>query len=174
MYQIKPHMWVHVAHMHFEGDAARWWQFVESTLATASWEMFCAKLHSCFDHDQHELLIRQLFHLCQTSLVSDYVSRFTGLMGLRSYSTSVDLVYYVTRFIDGLRPNIKAIVIVQCSKTLDATCVLALLQEEAGGVVPSVRPMQVTAQKLALKNAHPLPPPLPKPNKLVVGHAPPD
>ena len=36
MYQTEPHMWVRVAHMHFEGDAARWWQLFESTLATAS------------------------------------------------------------------------------------------------------------------------------------------
>jgi hypothetical protein len=161
--------------MHFEGDAARWWQSVESTLATASWDTFCAELHSRFDRDQHELLTRQLFHLRQTSTVSDYVSKFTGLMdGLRSYSTTVDPVYYVTRFIDGLRPDIKAIVIVQRPKTLDAACVLALLQEEAGGAVPSVRPMQVSTPKPAFKNAHPLPSPPPKQDKAVIGPAAPE
>jgi hypothetical protein len=40
MYQTEPHMWARVAHMHFEGGAARWWQSVESTLATASWAPF--------------------------------------------------------------------------------------------------------------------------------------
>lgn len=172
MHQIEPHMWVRVAHMHFEGDAARWWQSIESTSATASWEMFSAELHSRFDCDQHELLIRQLFHLRQTSTVSDYVTRFTRLMdGLRSYSTSIDPVYYVTHLIDGLRLDIKAVVIVQCPKTLDDACVLALLQEEAGGAVPSVRPMQASAPKSAFKNAHPLPLPLPKQNKPMNGPA---
>ena len=107
-------MWVCVAHMHFEGDATRWWQSMESTLATASWETFCAELHSRFHRDQHELLIRKLFHLRQTSTVSDYVTRFTSLMdGLRSYSISVDPVYYTTHFIDCLCPDIKAVILVQ-------------------------------------------------------------
>ena len=35
-------------------------------------------------------------------------------------------------FIDGLFPDIKAVVLVQRPKNLDTACVLALLQEEAG------------------------------------------
>lgn len=60
--------------------------------------------------------------------MNDYVTRFTSLMdGLRSYSTSVDPVYYTTRFVDGLRPDIKSVVLVQRPKDLDTACVLALL-----------------------------------------------
>jgi len=36
------------------------------------------------------------------------------------------------RFIDGLFPDIKAVVLVQRPKNLDTACVLALQQEEAG------------------------------------------
>jgi hypothetical protein len=39
-------------------------------------------------------------------------------------------MYFTMRFIDGLKPEIKAIVLVQRPKTLDFAWSLALLQEE--------------------------------------------
>lgn len=80
MYSVDPSMCVRVARMQMVDTAARWLQSLESQLATATWEQFCALVRDRFDRDQHELLIRQLLHICQTSLVSDYVSRFTSLV----------------------------------------------------------------------------------------------
>jgi hypothetical protein len=81
-----------------------------------------------FDQDQHELLVRQLLHIRQTSLVSDYIARFTSLIDqLIEYNKGVDPVYFVTRFIDGLRPELRAVLLVQHPQTLDTACTLALL-----------------------------------------------
>lgn len=120
-----------------------------------------------FDRDQHEILIRQLYHIRQTSTVAEYVTNFTKLVDqLKSYAVAVDQVYFTTRFVDGLRLDIRAIVIVHRPKTLDTACTLALLQEEAGGSKDGPKSVPSSSWKSALKTALPLPLP-PKTDKPV-------
>jgi hypothetical protein len=89
-------------------------------------------IHERFSRDQHELLIRQLFHIRQTSTVQDYVDRFTALVDqLKSYNKNLDPLSVTCRFVDGLRLDIRAVVLVARPSTLDTACTLALLQEEA-------------------------------------------
>jgi hypothetical protein len=73
MYGVEDTLWIQVASMHFEGVAAHWWQSVERRLRSASWSEFCRLLHERFGRDQHETLIRQLFHIRQVGSVVDYV-----------------------------------------------------------------------------------------------------
>jgi hypothetical protein len=85
-------------------------------------------VHDRFGRDQHELLIKQLFHIKQTGSISEYVVEFAQLVDqLAAYTTSTDPLYYTLRFIDGLREDIKSIVLVQCPQDLDTACVLASL-----------------------------------------------
>jgi hypothetical protein len=103
MYFVKPSLWVSISEMHFDGATSLWYQSVESQIPDWSWDDFCAHIHDRFDRDKHESLIRQLFHVKQTTLVSNYLSRFTELMDqLKAYSPKHDLLYFTMRFIDGL------------------------------------------------------------------------
>jgi hypothetical protein len=78
-------------------------------------------------------LIRQLFHIKQTGSVADYVEEYAQLVDqLAAYTSTTDPLYYTLRFIDGLREDIKSIVLVQRPPDLDTACVLAALQEEVG------------------------------------------
>jgi hypothetical protein len=120
--------------MHFTGAAKRWLQSIEPLLATSDWKTFCSMIHERFSRDQHELLLRQLFNVRQTGSVSEYVDKFTELIDqLKAYNPNPDLLSYTTRFVDGLREDIRAVVLVARPNTLDAAYTLALLQEEAGG-----------------------------------------
>jgi hypothetical protein len=128
MYFVKPSLWVSISEMHFDGAASLWYQSVESQIPDWSWDDFCAHIHDRFDRDKHESLIRQLFHVKQTTLVSNYLSRFTELMDqLKAYSPKHDQLYFTMRSIDGLRPDIKSVVLVQRPKDLDTAATLALL-----------------------------------------------
>ena len=49
---------------------------------------------------------------------------------LIAYEHTTDPMYYTIRFVDGLRSDIRASVLVQRPSTLDSACSLALLQEE--------------------------------------------
>ena len=81
-------------------------------------------------------MIRQLYHIRQTSTVADYVERFSELVDqLIAYEHSTDPMYYTIRFMDGLRDNIRSIVLVQRPSSLDTAYSLALLQEEVAGPV---------------------------------------
>jgi hypothetical protein len=50
---------------------------------------------------------------------------------LSAYTTNPDYLTYVTRFVDGLQDDIRAVLLVQRPADLDVACTLALLQEEA-------------------------------------------
>lgn len=49
---------------------------------------------------------------------------------LLSYSDTIHPFYFLTRFVEGLRRDIRAVVLVQRPPDLDTACALALLQEE--------------------------------------------
>jgi hypothetical protein len=129
-------------------------------------------LHDRFDRDQKEVLIRQLFLIKQTSTVSDYVECFSKLLDrLKAYSASTDPLFYTMRFVDGLRHDLKAMILVARPQTLDAAICMALVQEEVGGQMggqTSSRSGRVewpTSSKFTPRTALPLPPPPPRLDK---------
>jgi hypothetical protein len=88
-----------------------------------------------FARDEHELLLRRLFQIRQTGPVNEYIEQFVSLVDdLKAYAKHPDPLYYTQRFIDGLRDEIKAVILVQRPSTLDTACALAQLQEEALGL----------------------------------------
>lgn len=80
MYFVDPVMWVRVATMQFTGATNRWLQLVAHRVQHADWTTLCALVRERFSHDQHELLLRQLFHIKQTSSVQEYVDKFVDLI----------------------------------------------------------------------------------------------
>lgn len=131
MYGVHPSVWVKCATMQFTGAAKRWLQSVERRLQGLDWVSFCALVHKRFSRDQHELLLRQLFHIKQTSTVQDYVDQFIKLIeNLAAYTPNPDMLSYTTRFVDGLRYDICPTILVQRPSDLDTACTVALLQEE--------------------------------------------
>jgi hypothetical protein len=132
MYSVEPNLWVKVASMHLDGLAARWFQSAERRLRQVDWGEFCSVLHEQFGRDQHEALIRQLFHIRQTSSVAIYVDQFSALVDqLTAYESESNPLYYATHFVDGLREGIRSMVMIQRPATFDVACALALVQEEA-------------------------------------------
>jgi hypothetical protein len=156
MYETEYFMWVKVATMHFEGRAARWLQAVEHTLGIISWEEFCNLVHERFGREQHESLIRQLFHIRQSGAVSEYVEQFASLVDeLAAYESRTDPIYYTMRFVEGLKHEIKSVVMVQRPTNLDAACALALVQEEALDSMRGRRRAEPISNRMAWPHAAP-------------------
>jgi hypothetical protein len=131
MYEVEPHKWIKIATMHFIEPAARWLPSVELKLHSCSWATFESLVLERFGRDQHALLARQLFHIRQTGTVEDYVVKFAGLVDeLTAYESRPDPLHYTMQFIDGLRDDIRAVVLIQHPTELDTTYVLAKLQDE--------------------------------------------
>jgi hypothetical protein len=120
-----------VSSMHFTVAASRWVQTVQIHLRSCSWSEFYGWVLARFGRDHHELLIHQLFHIRQTSSMSEYIDRFSSLVDrLIAYGSHIEPLYFTMRFIDGLQDDIKSDVLVQCPSSWDSACVLAQLQEE--------------------------------------------
>jgi Trp operon repressor len=114
MYDVPPKLWISVVEMYMEGPASRWYQSLAPQLPYLTWNSFCQLLHDRFDRDQHEVLLHQLFNIRHHTTMSAYVKSFSELVDqLTSYSHVHDPLYFTMRFIDGLRLDIKAIMIVQ-------------------------------------------------------------
>ena len=131
MYMVEPSRWIRVASMRMTGASSRWLQSLDLKVKKMSWEEFYRLVLDRFGRDQYELLIRQLFHIRQSGAVQEYADRFTGLVDqLLAYGKTTDPLFYALRFMDGLRDDICSTVHMQRPSTVDAACVLALLQEE--------------------------------------------
>jgi hypothetical protein len=83
---------VHVATMHFEGPVMWWLQSTNHHIHLASWKELCSWIHDRFGHDQHESLIRQLFHIKQVGTVLEYIDKFSELVD----PTDLDTAYTLT------------------------------------------------------------------------------
>lgn len=128
---VPPSTWIRVAAMHFNDSAARWIRSVEPKLKFCSWSTFCTMIHDRFGKDQHELLIRKMFHIRQTSSVVEYTDQFAELVDqLTAYGTGTDPMYFTLRFIDGLKDDTQSAVMIQRPSRWDSAAVLARLQEE--------------------------------------------
>lgn len=131
VYGVHPKNWVRVAGLNFTGNAAFWLQSVRSKLVGVTWQEFSDQVCLRFTEDRQEVLIRQWFHIVQDSSVSDYVEKFDGIMHqLLAYDSSLPLNYFVTKFVEGLRKDIRSGVLMQKPQDLDTACSLAFLQEE--------------------------------------------
>ncbi|CAO1939527.1 unnamed protein product [Urochloa humidicola] len=131
MYHVDPVDWIRVSSMHLSSVVARWFQAIERKHPKLSWPLFTKLLHERFGQEQHQSLLRQMFRIKQTGSVADYISEFSTLVDqLDAYESVSDPLYFTTRFVDGLRDDIRAVVLVHRPSELDAACSLALLQEE--------------------------------------------
>jgi hypothetical protein len=132
MYGIDPEVWVRVATMHFEGPAAWWLQSINHRVHVGSWKELCSWIHDRFSRDQHESLIRQLFHIRQLGAIQVYIDKFSELVDqLVAYEHSSNFLYYTTCFVIKLKDDVKSVVLVQRPADLNTAYTLALLQEEA-------------------------------------------
>jgi len=97
----------------------------------STWEALHTAVCERFDHDQYQLHLRQLDNLRQTGSVADYHTKFEQLVhSILLYNDSYDDVYLVTRFLGGLKEDIRAPIALHRPKNVDTASALALLQEE--------------------------------------------
>jgi len=117
--------------MNFGGSAAFWMQSIEADLRKCTWEDLCKDVVGRFEQDQYNYIIRQFFHVKQSGSVVEYVEIFDDLVHqLLAYDPCFSPTVITSRFVNGLKPSIKAVVLLHRPKDLDTASSLAILQEE--------------------------------------------
>ena len=90
-----------------------------------SWEALCDAFCQRFDKDQYQLHMRQLDTLRKTGSVQEYYECFEQLSHhILLYNTSYDDVYFVTRFMNGLKEEIRAPIALHRPKNVDTASAL--------------------------------------------------
>ena len=102
-----------------------------------SWDELCAALSGKFGREQYQFHLRQFRTLRQSSTVHRYMLQFEELMHqLLAHNPSVDSVFFTTQFLEGLRHEIRASVVLHPPKDLDSAFSLASMQEELLDALP--------------------------------------
>uniref|UniRef100_A0ACD5Z343 Uncharacterized protein n=1 Tax=Avena sativa TaxID=4498 RepID=A0ACD5Z343_AVESA len=159
--RIDGELWVDTAVVYFIGEAALWLQWTNAHIVAVSWEDFVSSVCEKFGRREFEQLLRQFSRLRQTGTVAEYAVQFNAAMNcLIAHHQSWDPLYFVTKFVDGLRSDIRVVVMVQQPKDLDSAVSLAVLQEEAMELTREVTRVgsgQATFPRMAPRTALPLP-----------------
>lgn len=128
VYGVHPANWVKVALLNFTGNASFWLQSVRHQMVGISWMELCDMVCHKFTRDRQATLIRQWIHVGQTGSVAEYVESFDNLMHhLFSYDNALTPPYFLTKFVDGLKDEIRGVVMIQKPVDLDAACSVAML-----------------------------------------------
>jgi len=159
---MHPDTWVNCAAMYFIDDALAWLQSTEAHLHYPVWKEFADSICVQFGKAEFQHHLRSFNRLLQTGTVIEYASKFNTLMhNLTAHHSSWDPAFFVTHFIDGLKKEIRAAVVLHRPLDLPTAVDLAILQEEVleslrlehrrGDYSPGMRAIPHTAL--------PLPPP---------------
>jgi hypothetical protein len=149
-----------VATMHFV-PPAHWLPSVEAKLRYCSWLEFSSMILDRFGREQHELLVRQLLSIRQSGAVVEYIDKFDGLIDqLAAYEGLGDPLHYTMRFIDGLKEELRASILIQRPKDLDTAYILAQLQED---LLESCKRKDYRKPEFASKSCFKSNPPAPNP-----------
>jgi len=100
-------------------------------LQHCSWSDLCSAICSRFERYQQNSLNRQFFRLKHTTTVAEYIEKIDELINqILAHDPCFSLHVITSRFVDGLKDEIRAIVLVHRPSSMDVACSLALLQEE--------------------------------------------
>jgi hypothetical protein len=127
-YVVDPSLKTRFVALNFWGVAVSWLQTVQRRGRITDWGTLCELVMAKFDGDQYQLLLNQFEQLHQIGFVQEYQEEFGKLAhGLLLYNNSYDETYFVTRFVAGLRDDIRRVIVLHRPKDVDATSALALL-----------------------------------------------
>jgi hypothetical protein len=126
MYAVPVHPWAPFATINFSGNAALWLQTYEAQHSVESWPDLCVAVEAKFIRDLYRNYMRELLAIRQTKTVVEYAERFEQAKHkVLVHNPNIDDVFFVQKFLDGLRYNISNVITL-----LDGTLSLALMQED--------------------------------------------
>ena len=103
-----------------------------TAISKMSLESFVVALCNRFDNDEHNHLLHHFFHIKQTTTVSEYVEQFSDIVHhLLAHDPSFPATVITNRFLDGLKKDVRAVVMMHRPQDLDTASSLAFLQEKA-------------------------------------------
>ena len=115
LYQLPEGMWITAAHLHFEGNAAKWYQAYKQTHHFSSWDHFCLVVEEEFGSDDFRSAMNDLLELKQTGTVEDYTTQFQNLQfDITMHNPHYDEMFFTPQYVRGLKDEIQSMVEPRC------------------------------------------------------------
>ncbi|RLN34410.1 uncharacterized protein C2845_PM03G18270 [Panicum miliaceum] len=131
MYSVPTHLWAPFATINFTSTAALWLQSYEAQHNIENWPELCVAVDQKFGRDLYQNHMRDLLAIKQSTTVLEYAERFEQAKHrVLVHNQHIDDVFFVQKFIDGLRYNISTAITLHKPRTVDAALSLALMQED--------------------------------------------
>jgi hypothetical protein len=111
IFDIPKFLWVSMASMSIDGDAARWVRVEKNRGDLGNWPTFMGKVETKFGAYDYMHALQELLELQQQGSVEDYVAAFESLQfQIEMHNTGYDKMFFITQFTRGLKPEISAAV----------------------------------------------------------------
>lgn len=118
------------AHIHFEGNAARWYQAYKQKGTFKNWKHFCSAVEEEFGSDDYRRAMNELLELKQTGTVEEYTTKFQSLQyTITMHNAHYDDMFYTPRYIKGLKEEIRGIVETQMPPSAQKASLIARIQQ---------------------------------------------
>lgn len=131
MYSTPCHQWLSVASLYFSGHAALWWQAYKRCHTVTNWEVLCAAIVEEFGQDEYDMHMSKLNQLRQSGSVLEYRRAFEEIMyQLISLDSSLNTKFFVSKFVLGLKDELRTAVRLQAPSSVTRAVSLARIQEE--------------------------------------------
>jgi hypothetical protein len=131
MFNVPVHHWVPFATIHFKDIAALWLQTYEAQHRVDNWVELCIAVKSKFGKDLYHNSMQELLSIKQASDVQEYYNRFNLAMHkVLVHNSHLDDVFFVSKFLQGLHPDIRSAIVLHKPRTVDLALSLALMQAE--------------------------------------------
>ncbi|KAM0905424.1 hypothetical protein ACQ4PT_017397 [Festuca glaucescens] len=131
MYQTPLHQRVRSAVLYMEGHAALWLQAYKRRTVLGTWEQFCDAVLTEFGEDEYDGQMSKLLQIKQTGSVTEYRKEFeTCMYHLISLDPTLNTKFFVSKFVLGLRSDIRVVVRIQAPTSVSRAASLARIKEE--------------------------------------------
>ncbi|KAK1648872.1 hypothetical protein QYE76_066677 [Lolium multiflorum] len=151
LYDIPDSFRVTSATLHMTGDAAHWFHSYKLDHDWPSWLQFRQAVLQEFDVNVHREKMRELMVMKQRGSVEEYKREFYQLVyQLKLYEPAVSETMLVTRFVLGLKEELKAAVEIQLPNTVSEADAYAKMQED---ILSRQRTSKITPARVPFQKA---------------------
>jgi len=131
MYSVPAHLWAPFATINFVNPGAMWLQSYEAQHSIGSWPELCVAVDQKYGRDLYQNHMRELLSIQQTSTVLEYAERFEQAKHrVLVHNQNIDDVFFVQKFVDGLRYNISNAITLHNPRMVDVALSLTLMHED--------------------------------------------
>lgn len=130
LYKLPQGMWITAAHLHFEGNAATWYQAYKQHHTFNDWAHFCSVVEEEFGSDDFRKALDNLLEIKQQGPVEEYTTQFQALQyQILMHNSQYDDLFFAKQYMKGLKEELRNAVEPQRPISVKEAAIIATIQQ---------------------------------------------